>query len=139
MIITRQDPASVKLQTGETVLMYNADAGALDLKIAGKHLNIDTPGEYEIEGVMISGAAESSRAAYTVRWDDMVIGLGVTKSNQTYDVLISPQDNPTIEARVVIPLTAKLKSDAEEMDKFTFKKKDLPPEGKSKTIWLTPH
>lgn len=140
MIITRQDPTSFKLQTGETVLQFRAESGTLELKTGGKQLVMNTPGEYEMEGIMIAAAAEGGRIVYTIRWDDMVIGLGVATSNQSYDVLISPEEDPTIEARLVIPFADKKPPhNAEVADKCTFKKKELPPEGKSKTIWLTPH
>lgn len=163
MIITRQDPYSFRLQTGETVVNFNAEQSTLELKVAQKRLFIDTPGEYEMEGIAIEGApgafngtAHENNISYTIHWDDMTIGLGSAPQEIPYDVFLllvaqprndEAQTLTAMDARILIPfgdekmVTSFLKEldeSAEEMEKLTLKKKDIPPKGERKIVLLKP-
>ena len=87
MIITRQDPFSFRLQTGETIINFDQRSSFLELKAGSKRLSIETPGEYEMEGIAVEGESGEG-VSYTIHWDDMVIGLGGTTRRAPYDILL---------------------------------------------------
>lgn len=168
MIITRQDPFSFRLHTGETIVNFDQRsspparppeafgraerAGSLELKVGQKRLSIETPGEYEMEGIAIEGTANF----YIIHWDDMTIGLGGPTANMTYDILLLLVAQPrqggakafaNTDARVLIPFgeekmvasfLKELDENPEEMEKLTIKKKEIPAEGERKIVLLKP-
>lgn len=155
MIITRQDPMLFRLQTGETVFSFHTDSCAAELKINNKRLDVNTPGEYEMEGIALEGMASNGMIFYTVHWDDMVIGLGGTTSRIPYDILLlfvakTPEAAKALadsDARIVMPFgeekavvsfLKELDESPEEMEKLTIKKKDIPAEGERKIVILKP-
>lgn len=157
MIITRQDPFSFRLQTGETIVNFDQRFSVLDLKTPAGRFTATTPGEYEMEGIAVEGADNGNKDSvfYTIHWDDMVVGLGNAKTGTAYDILLMFVAKPAetaralanIEARMVIPfgeektVAAFLKErdeKPEEMEKLTLKKKDIPPEGTQKIVLLKP-
>lgn len=164
MIITRQDPFSFRLQTGETIVNFQAEKSTLELKIGAKHLSMETPGEYEMGGIAIEGALNNGHIFYTIHWDDLIIGLGnpigyarggTSGAGATYDILLLLTAKPSetakalvnTDARILIPFgeektvasfLKELDESPDEMDKLTIKKKDIPPEGERKIIVLKP-
>lgn len=160
MIITRQDPFSFRLQTGEIAVNFQAEKSTLELKMEQKRLSIETPGEYEMEGIAIEGAlSEQSESKghifYTIHWDDMIIGLGGATAHATYDILlllvIKPSETAKAlahtDARILIPFgeekmvasfLKELDESPEEMEKLTIKKKEIPAEGERRIVVLKP-
>ncbi|MBI3420432.1 MAG: hypothetical protein HY006_00020 [Candidatus Sungbacteria bacterium] len=154
MIITRQDPFSFRLQTGDTLVNFNQSSSTLELKVGPKRLSIETPGEYEMEGIAIESAP--SYPFYIIHWDDMIIGLGGPIANMTYDILLLLVAQPRsggakaladTDARVLIPFgeekmvasfLKELDENPEEMEKLTIKKKEVPAEGDRKIVALKP-
>lgn len=156
MIITRQDPFSFRLQTGETIINFDQRSSSLELKVEQKRLSIETPGEYEMEGIAIEGITNDGGIFYTIHWDDMTIGLGGPTANMTYDILLLLVAQPyqggakalaNMDARILIPFgeekmvasfLKELDESPEEMEKLTIKKKEIPPEGDRKIVLLKP-
>ncbi len=162
MIITRQDPFSFRLQTGETIVNFEQRSSLLELKTGGRQLSMDAPGEYEMGGIAIEGAMSDGNIFYTIHWDDMIIGLGDPVRNgtsngasATYDILLLLITQPSktaktlaeSDARVLIPFgeekmvasfLKELDESPEETEKLTIKKKDIPPEGERGIVVLKP-